>query len=105
MELDRIIQHCLHELDGPAWIAKRVEVMPGVVDSEIIHITPEMDRLYGYVWPDTLVGRRISEIHTLTDAQLMNAFSLTQTQVTNLRNNKLIPAAAAADEIRAATGQ
>ena len=43
MELDRIIQHCLRTLDGPAWIAKRVEVMPGVVDSEIIHITPEMD--------------------------------------------------------------
>ncbi len=76
MELDRIIQHCLHELDGPAWIAKRVEVMPGVVDSEIIHITPEMDRLYGYVWPDTLVGRRISEIHTLTDAQITRQYAL-----------------------------
>ena len=76
MELDRIIQHCLDELDGPAWIAKRVEVMPGVVDSEIIHITPEMDRLYGYVWPDTLVGRRISEIHTLTDAQITRQYAL-----------------------------
>ena len=44
-------------------------------------------------------------LNTFTDAQLMNAFGLTQTQVTNLRNNKLIPAAAAADDIRAATGQ
>jgi hypothetical protein len=76
MDLDRIIQHCLRELDGPAWIAKRVEVMPGVVDSEIIHITPEMDRLYGYVWPDTLVGRRISEIHTLTDGQITRQYAL-----------------------------
>jgi predicted Zn-ribbon and HTH transcriptional regulator len=76
MELDRIIQHCLRELDGPAWIAKRIEVLPGVVDSEIIHITPEMDRLYGYVWPDTLVGRRISEIHTLTDAQITRHYAL-----------------------------
>jgi len=76
MELDRIIQYCLRDLDGPAWIAKRVEVMPGVVDSEIIHITPEMDRLYGYVWPDTLVGRRISEIHTLTDAQITRQYAL-----------------------------
>ena len=76
MELDRIIQHCLRTLDGPAWIAKRVEVMPGVVDSEIIHITPEMDRLYGHVWPDTLVGRRISEIHTLIDAQITRQYAL-----------------------------
>ena len=76
MELDRIIQHFMRELDGPAWIAKRVEVMPGVVDSEIIYITPEMDRLYGYVWPDTLVGRRISEIHTFTDAQITRQYSL-----------------------------
>jgi len=76
MDLDRIIQHCLRELDGPAWIAKRVEVMPGVVDSEIIHVTPEMDRLYGYIWPDTLVGQRISEIHTLTDAQITRQYAL-----------------------------
>jgi hypothetical protein len=76
MELDRIIQHSLRELDGPAWIAKAVEVMPGVVDSEIIYITPEMDRLYGCVWPDTLVGRRISEIHTLTDAQITRQYAL-----------------------------
>ena len=76
MELDRIIQHCLREIDGPGWIAKRVEVIPGVVDSEIIHITPEMDRLYGYVWPDTLLGRRISEIHTLTDAQITRQYAL-----------------------------
>jgi predicted Zn-ribbon and HTH transcriptional regulator len=76
MELDRIIQHCLREMEGPGWIAKRVEVIPGVVDSEIIHITPEMDRLYGFVWPDTLVGRRISEIHTLTDAQITRQYAL-----------------------------
>jgi hypothetical protein len=76
MELDRIIQQCLRELDGFAWIAKRVEVIPGVVDSEIIHVTPEMDRLYGYVWPDTLVGRRISEIHTLADAHITRQYSL-----------------------------
>jgi len=76
MELDCMIQSCLRELDGPGWIAKRVEVMPGVVDSEIIHITPEMDRLYGFVWPDTLVGRRISEIHTLPDAQITRQYSL-----------------------------
>lgn len=44
-------------------------------------------------------------LNTFTDAQLQNAFSLTPAQVTALRNNKLIPAAAAADEIRAATGQ
>jgi len=49
--------------------------MPGVIDSEIMHITPEMDRLYGYVWPDTLVGRRISEIHSLADAQITRQYA------------------------------
>jgi hypothetical protein len=41
---------------------------------------------------------------SLTDAQLRNAFDLTQAQVTNLRTNKLTPAENAANTIRAASG-
>jgi len=44
-------------------------------------------------------------MNTLTDTQLMNLFNMTQTQVTNFRNNKLIPASNTAAEIRAAQGQ
>lgn len=41
---------------------------------------------------------------SLTDAQLRNAFDLTQGQVDNLRTNKLTPAENAAATIRAASG-
>jgi hypothetical protein len=44
-------------------------------------------------------------MNTLTDTQLMNLFNMTQTQVTNFRNNKLIPAANTAASIRGAQGQ
>jgi hypothetical protein len=44
-------------------------------------------------------------LNTLTDVQLENAFGLTQTQVTNLRSNKLQPAATLATSIRSAVGQ
>lgn len=43
-------------------------------------------------------------LDSLTDTQLRNAFGLTAAQVTNLRTNKLAPAASAAATIRAATG-
>lgn len=43
-------------------------------------------------------------LNTLTDAQLMNIFNMTQPQVTNLRNNKLIPASNTATSIRASSG-
>lgn len=43
-------------------------------------------------------------LNTLTDQQLQNAFNMTAQQVTNLRNNKLIPASDLADSIRAASG-
>lgn len=43
-------------------------------------------------------------LNTLTDAQLQAAFSLSAAQVTNLRNNKLIPAANTASAVRAAVG-
>lgn len=76
MALDSVIQQILRELAGPVWLAKRVEILPGVVDSEIIYVTPEMERLYGYVWPDTLVGRRISEIHTLADTNVARQYAL-----------------------------
>lgn len=42
---------------------------------------------------------------TLTDANLRNAFGMTQNQVNNLRINKLTPAASFAASIRAAVGQ
>ena len=45
MELGPIIQRLLHALDGAAWIAKRVEVLPGVVDSKIVHVTPASVKL------------------------------------------------------------
>ena len=76
MEREPLLQRFLHELEGPAWIAKRVEVLPGVVDSEIIYVTPAMERLYGYVWPDTLVGHHISTIHTFEDAQITRQYAL-----------------------------
>jgi hypothetical protein len=41
---------------------------------------------------------------SLTDAQLRNAFSITQAQVGSLRTNKLTPAENAASTIRAASG-
>jgi hypothetical protein len=71
-----IIQRLLPDLHGAAWIATRVEVLPGVVDSEIVHVTPAMEHLYRYTWPDTLVGQRISEIHLLADAQITRQYSL-----------------------------
>lgn len=43
-------------------------------------------------------------LSTLTDTQLQNAFGLTPTQVTNLRTNKLTPAASTASTIRSAVG-
>ena len=43
-------------------------------------------------------------LNTLTDAQLQAAFGLSAAQVTNLRNNKLIPAASTASAVRAAVG-
>lgn len=43
-------------------------------------------------------------LNSLTDAQLRTAFGLTQQQVTNLRTNKLAPAATEAAAIRAADG-
>jgi hypothetical protein len=43
-------------------------------------------------------------LNTLTDIQLQNAFNLTPSQVTTLRNTKLIPAANLATALRASTG-
>jgi hypothetical protein len=48
-----------------------------------------------------MIGEYLS---TLTDAQLMSAFGLTQPQVTTLRSSKLTPAANIAANIRATTG-
>jgi transcriptional regulator with XRE-family HTH domain len=76
MERDPLIQRFVHELEGPTWIAKRVEVLPGVVDSEIVQVTPAMDRLYGYVWPDTLVGQHMSTIHIFDEAQIMRQYAV-----------------------------
>jgi transcriptional regulator with XRE-family HTH domain len=76
MEPDPLLQRFGRDLEGPAWIAKRVEVLPGVVDSEIIYVTPAMERLYGYVWPDTLVGHHISAIHTFDEAQITRQYAL-----------------------------
>ena len=76
MEREPLLQRFGRDLEGPAWIATRVEVLPGVVDSEILSVTPAMDRLYGYVWPDTLVGHHISAIHTFDDAQITRQYAL-----------------------------
>ena len=62
--------------DGPLWIAKAVEVTPGQVDGEIIYVTPAMDCLYGYRWPDTLLGQRIAEIHLGEDAQITRQYAV-----------------------------
>lgn len=43
-------------------------------------------------------------LNSLTDAQLRNAFNLTQNQVNSLRTNKLGPAATLAANIRSNTG-
>jgi hypothetical protein len=43
-------------------------------------------------------------LNSLTNAQLQSAFGLTSAQVNTLRTNKLAPAAANADSIRATTG-
>src|SRR5262245_51972925 len=34
-----------------------------------------MDRLYGYRWPDTLLGQRIAEIHFSEDAQMTRQYA------------------------------
>ena len=52
----------LHQaLAGPSWIAKRVEVAPGIVDAQIIHVTPTMVAFLGYEEAPQLVGRYLSE--------------------------------------------
>ena len=61
--------------DSPLWIARRVEVLPGQVDGEIVYVTPAMDRLYGYRWPDTLLGQRIAEIHLGEDAEITRQYA------------------------------
>ncbi len=76
MEREPLLQRFRRDLEGPAWIAKRVEVLPGVVDSEILYVTPAMERLYGYVWPDTLVGHHISAIHKFDEAQITRQYAL-----------------------------
>jgi hypothetical protein len=76
MDFQDIIQSLLNELDAPAWVAMRVEVLPGVIDSKIIRVTAGMDRLYGCTWPDTLVGRFVSEIHVLSDTQITRQYAL-----------------------------
>lgn len=43
-------------------------------------------------------------LNTLTNAQIANAFEITTGQASTLRTNKLAPAAALADSIRASTG-
>ncbi len=62
--------------DGPLWMARRVEVPPGQVDGELVYVTPAMDRLYGYRWPDTLLGQRIAEIHLGEDAQITRQYAV-----------------------------
>jgi hypothetical protein len=62
--------------DGPLWIARRIEVAPGQVDGEIMYVTPAMDRLYGYRWPDTLLGQRIAAIHLGEDAQMTRQYAV-----------------------------
>ena len=49
---------------------------PGVVDSEIVYVTPAMDRLYGYVWPDTLVGHHLSTTHMFDEAQIIRQYAV-----------------------------
>jgi len=61
--------------DSPLWIARRIEAAPGQVDGEIVYVTPAMDRLYGYRWPDTLLGQRIAEIHLSEDAQMTRQYA------------------------------
>ena len=62
--------------DLPLWMARPVEVLPGQVDGEIVYVTPAMDRLYGYRWPDTLLGQRIAEIHLDQDAQITRQYAV-----------------------------
>src|SRR5262245_47993747 len=62
--------------DSPLWIARRIEAAPGQVDGEIVYVTPAMDRLYGYRWPDTLLGQRIAEIHLSEDAQITRQYAV-----------------------------
>ena len=47
----------------------RVEMLPGQVDGDIVYVPPTMERLYGYRWPDTLLGQRITEMHFGEEAQ------------------------------------
>jgi transcriptional regulator with XRE-family HTH domain/PAS domain-containing protein len=56
-------------LAGPSWIAQRVEVAPGIVDAQIIQVTPAMVALLGYEEAPQLVGRYLSELHVLADVQ------------------------------------
>lgn len=76
MDLDAMVRRFLPVMEGPTWIAKRVEILPGVVDSEIIYVSPGMDKLFGYVWPDTLIGMRISEVHLVSDVHITRQHAL-----------------------------
>ena len=57
------------------WIARRIEAAPGQVDGEIVYVTTALDRLYGYRWPDTLLGQRIAEIYLGEDAQITRQYA------------------------------
>ena len=56
-------------LQGPTWIAKRVEVAPGVVDMQIVCVTMDMARFLGYTEAMSLVGQYLSLLHALEDVQ------------------------------------
>ncbi len=77
--------------DGPLWMARRVEVLPGQVDGEIVYVTPAMDRLYGYRWPDTLLGQRMAEIHLDTDAQMTRQYAVLRFMGYAMPQQPLIP--------------
>jgi hypothetical protein len=52
-----------------------MEAALGQVDGESLSVPPAMDRLYGYRWPDTLLGQRMAEIHLGEDAEMTRQYA------------------------------
>ena len=58
-----LLQRLLPTLPEHTWLARLVEVAPGVRDTQIFAVTAGLENLLGFHWPDTLVGAYMSHLH------------------------------------------
>jgi hypothetical protein len=70
-----ILQHLLPTFPDHAWLARLVEVAPGVRDAQIIAVTAGLEHLLGFHWPDTLVGAYMSHMHPPDDTHRVRQYA------------------------------